>query len=86
MSNAFTNLKAARAAALKQSQQHPKDYVWLVSCFGWMVVRKPRLGVFTPSDATDVFGKTGTYWHNGVEKPFTKKQKVADQNATPTMS
>lgn len=76
-------LKVARAQALIASQANPKAYVTITACFGWSVVVSKRLNVFAPSDSTDVWGRTGTYWLNGVEKPFTAKQKITDQNKTP---
>ena len=26
------------------------------------------------------------YWLNGIEKPFTTKQKIADEQSTPTLN
>ncbi len=80
------NLDDARAYAAAYSQQHPRAYVTIESCFGWLVVSRKRLHRFAPSDATHFSGKTGTYWLNGHEKPFTSAQRISDQNATPAMS
>lgn len=79
----FNRLSDARAEALKQSVANPKLYYTITSCFGWMVTGAKRLNVFAPSDASDWSGRTGTYWLNGVEKPFTAAQKIQDDLATP---
>lgn len=86
MSTTYTSLPEARRAALALSQKNPTMYVAIGNCFGWMVVMHKRLNVFAPSDYTDTFGRTGTYWLNGKEKAFTAKQRIADQNATPDMN
>ena len=80
----FDKLDDARAHALAQSKLHPKFYYTITTAFGWMVTRAKRLSVFAPSDATDWSGRTGTYWLNGQEKPFTVKQKIMDDLKTPT--
>ena len=84
--NTFQRLDDARIAALDYSRRHPRAYVTIGSCFGWIVESHKRLNVHAPSDAKHWSGQTGTYWLNGKEKPFTTAQRVADQNATPTMS
>lgn len=81
----YNELSVARKAALKLSGENPRAYVTITPAFGWMVTVSKRLNVFAPSDSTEPFGRTGTYWLNGVEKPFTQKQKIADQNKTPLM-
>ena len=86
MVKTFTSLNDARAEALRISIAHPTLYVTIGSCFGWIVSTSKRLNVFAPSDYADPFGRTGTYWLKGVEKRFTEKQRIADQNATPMMS
>lgn len=83
--NYYSTLDAARAAALKLSKAHPESYVTIAADFSWVVMRSKRLSVFAPSDCSDVFGRTGTYWKNGVEKPFTKAQRIADDLATPAI-
>lgn len=71
----------ARAFARLLSQNNPGKYVTLFTCFGIFAQVDKRLHVFAP---TDSYGDS--YWLNGVEKPFTSSQRIADQNATPTMS
>jgi len=77
----YNSLEEARAEILKKSKAEPSRYFSLRACFGLRIVRQKRLHVFTPSDS---YGNT--YWLNGREKPFTKAQRIADQNATPSMS
>tara|TARA_R110000751_G_scaffold97633_11_gene190075 strand:+ start:123 stop:380 length:258 start_codon:yes stop_codon:yes gene_type:complete len=79
----YRSIKEAAAAALKVSKAHPKEYVTLnIWPFGGAyVTAATTFNVFTPSDS---FGDY--YWLNGKRKPFTAKQKIADQNATPTMA
>ena len=77
----YTVADEARAAALTASQANPSAYVTLFACFGLAVVINKRLHVFAPSDS---WGRT--YWRNGTEKAFTKKQIAADWKATPAMN
>lgn len=81
----FKTLSVARAHALETSKQFPAEYVVISDCFGWIVNRMKRLGVFAPSDYSDWSGKTGTYWLNGKEKAFSASQKLRDQINSPDM-
>jgi len=81
--NIFNDIDEARAFALAESKKNPTSYYLITSCFGWFVESASRLRVQSPSDATHFSGQTGTYWKNGKEKPFTEKQKIADELATP---
>lgn len=81
----FPKLTEARDAALRLSRQNPAKYYAIASCFGWIVIESTRLSVFAPSDYSEPFGRTGTYWKNGLEKPFTEAQRSADDRATPVM-
>lgn len=78
---AGTNATEARATALKLSRANPGMYVTIFSCFGAYCHMGKSLHVNAP---TDSWGKS--YWLNGVEKPFTSAQRLADDLATPTMS
>jgi len=74
-------LAEAKIEAAAYSAEHPSEYIILTACFGLFITARKRLGTFAPSDsACDV------YWLNGKEKPFTARQVIADQNATPTLS
>lgn len=68
--------------ALAISKANPGKYIIANTIFmhGYVHV-KDRLHVFDPSDAHH-----GMRWYilNGKIKPFSEKQKLADQNATPT--
>lgn len=77
----FETLAEAKTAILKKSKAEPLRYFTLCACFGLCILRHKRLHVFAPSDS---YGNT--YWLNGREKPFTKAQRIAEQNATPLMS
>ena len=78
---AGNTLQEAKVVALEYSQKHPSQYVTLFNVFGLYLTVSPRLHVFAPSDAIG-----GHYWINGKEKPFTTKQRIADQIATPHIS
>ena len=81
----FERLSAARAHALETSKKFPAEYVVISDCFGWMVTRIKRLGVFAPSDYSNWSGQTGTYWIGGKEKAFSAAQRMQDQIHTPEM-
>ena len=66
--------------AKKASIDNPGCYVTLYACFGIFVKIHKRLNVFAPSDSL-----FGIYWLNGKEKPFTAKQKIAAEKATPSL-
>ena len=66
--------------AKQASIQNPGCYVTLYACFGIFANIHKSLNVFAPSDSL-----FGVYWLNGKEKPFTKKQRIADQQATPSL-
>ena len=74
-------IKSAKLAASKISEEHPGMYVTVFACFGLYLSCHKRLNVFAPSDSY-----IKSYWLNGKEKPFTRKQKIANDLATPTMS
>ena len=76
------SLEEAKKEALALSLENPGKYITLCACFGIFAEVRSRLHVFSPSDSwfCDV------YWLNGKEKPFTKKQRIACQNATPALS
>jgi hypothetical protein len=74
------NESEAKKFAKDYSEKHPDLYVTLFSCFGIFLNTSKRLNVFAPSDALFC-----VYWFNGKEKPFTAKQKIADERATPTL-
>jgi hypothetical protein len=76
----YNTVEDARAAALKTSQENPKMYVTIYACFGLFISCHKRLNVFAPTDSY-----IKSYWLNGTEKPFSQKQIIADQIATPTM-
>ena len=63
------------------SLKNKGQYVTLFACFGLFLNHSKRLNVFAPSDSL-----FGVYWLNGIEKPFTTKQKIADEQSTPTLS
>ena len=81
MIKAGQNLKTAKQFALQLSKDNPNKYIALIACFGIFAVMYNRLNVFSPSDSC-----CESYWLNGKEKQFTAAQKIADQNATPTLS
>jgi len=62
------------------SIKNPGMYVTLYTCFGLYALLSKRLHVFAP---TDSWGDV--YWLNGNARLFTENQRIADQNATPTM-
>lgn len=74
-------LDEARAFAKLLSFKNPGKYVTLYSCFGIFAKLSDRLHVHEPSDSI-----VNHYWLNGMVKPFTSAQGLADQLATPTMS
>ena len=73
----------------KQAKQFAKDfsilnkgeYVTLFSCFGIFLNHSKNLNIFAPSDSL-----FGVYWLIVIEKPFTTKQKIADEQNTPTLN
>jgi hypothetical protein len=82
----YTTLSEARDAALRESEAAPSLYFWIYDCFGWAIDSAQRLPVYAPSDGTHWSGRTGSYWKAGKERDFSDKQRIADQNATPTLS
>tara|TARA_R100000664_G_C2685090_1_gene91472 strand:+ start:262 stop:507 length:246 start_codon:yes stop_codon:yes gene_type:complete len=80
MIKAGSNEQEAKQFALQQSLNNPDMYVTLFACFGIFCDIKKRLNVFAPSDSL-----FGVYWLNGREKPFSTKQRIADEKATPTL-
>lgn len=81
MINAGENLPTAKQFARKLSVENPGKYVLLIACFGIFATMHTRLNVYAPSDSC-----IDTYWLNGKAHKFTKRQRVADQNATPTLT
>jgi len=80
MISAGKNESEAKRFAKEYSEKNLGSYVTLFASFGIFVNTSKRLNVFAPSDAL-----FGVYWFNGKEKPFTAKQKIADERATPTL-
>jgi len=78
---AGSNEREAKRFARARSKENPGSYVTLYASFGIFCSIKKRMNVYEPSDSL-----FGVYWLNGKEKSFTKKQRIADQNATPTLS
>ena len=76
-----TTIADAKQEAKAYSAAHHGVYVTITACFGLFLSESKRLNVFAPSDSY-----IKCYWLNGVEKPFSEKQKIADQLATPIMS
>lgn len=74
-------LDEARAFAKLLSIKNPGKYITLYACFGIYAAIHDRLHIHGPSDSI-----VNHYWLNGLVKPYTKAQRIADQNATPTMS
>ena len=75
----FTRIADAEKAALDASKDGV--YAFLVAGLGEGYVQtQKRLHTFAPSDAM-----TNDYWLNGKRKPITASQRIADQNATPTL-
>ena len=72
--------KAIQNIAKAISNDHPGKYVLIVAAFGLHATVSARLNIFAPDDS--YFG-----WHvrNGKVRQFTTKQKIAAQNATPTL-
>ena len=72
--------KAIQNIAKEISLDHPGKHVVIVAAFGLYATVSARLNVFAPDDS--YFG-----WHvrNGKVRQFTTKQKIAAQNATPTL-
>jgi hypothetical protein len=81
---AGNTIAEAKQTAAKYSKAHPDLYVRVSSCFGLFLITEKRLHIFAPTDYSllDING----YWKRGKFKPFTKAQKQADQDATPTMN
>jgi hypothetical protein len=63
------------------SDKHPGKYIVLTATFGLFAEIRTNLNVFAPDDSY-----FNWYVLNGKIKNFTSKQKIAAQNATPTMS
>ena len=72
--------KAIQNIAKEISNDHPGQYVLIVAAFGLYATVSARLNIFAPDDS--YFG-----WHvrNGKARQFTTRQKIAAQNATPTL-
>lgn len=79
MLEAGKNLSEAKQFARHLSADNPGEYVLLIACFGLFATLHARLNVYAPSDSC-----IDTYWLNGKAHKFTDRQKIADQNATPT--
>ena len=72
--------KAIQNIAKEISLDHPGKYVLIVSAFGLYTAMSKRLNIFAPDDSY-----FGWYVRNGKVRQFTTKQKIAAQNATPTL-
>jgi|TARA_Y100000310_G_C20040279_1_gene515837 hypothetical protein len=77
-------LKEAKDFCKELSIKNPKKYINLFANFGLYAEISNRLNIHAPSSSGSPFLNTG-YWLNGKEKPFTEKQIITDQNATPTL-
>ena len=75
------NETEAKQFAKEFSLKNKGQYVTLFACFGLFLNHSKRLNVYAPSDSL-----FGDYWLNGVEKSFTTRQKIADEQSTPTLS
>ncbi len=76
------NEKSVQKNAIALSKKNKGMYIVVYVDFGQAFASmNKRLNVFSPSDSTFDW-----YIINGKVKKFTDKQKVADQNNTPTMS
>jgi len=76
------NEEQVKKSAISLSKKNRGMYIVPYVDFGQAFANmNKRLNVFSPSDAT-----FGWYVINGKVKKFTGKQKVADQNNTPTMN
>ena len=80
MRAAADTLEDSKVMAERVSRQNPGKYITLYSCFGLFIEVASRLSVHAPSDSVG-----GCYWLNGKEKRFTEAQRIADQQATPTL-
>jgi len=67
----------AKKTAIKYSKEYPNHYITITSCFGLHIVIEKNMSVHTPDDSYFKW-----YVLNGNVKPFTKRQKIAAQNAT----
>ena len=74
--NATTETEA-KAEAISVSLDNPGQYVTTFACFGLFLEVKPRLHATDPSAAG--------YCLTGTVKPFTERQVIADQQATPAL-
>ena len=75
------NEKEAKQFVKEFSIKNKGQYITLFANFGLFLSHSKRLNVFAPSDSL-----FGVYWLNGVEKSFTTKQKIADEQNTPTLN
>ena len=76
------SLKEGKVFAQKLSTDNPGKYITLCACFRLFAQIDKRLHIHAPSNSGNPFIDTG-YWLNGKHHPFTEKQCIADQNATP---
>ena len=72
--------KAIQNIAKEISLDHPGKYVLIVAAFGLHATVSARLNIFAPDDSY-----FGWYIQDGKVRQFTTKQKIAAQNATPTL-
>lgn len=75
------NETEAKQFAKEFSLENEGQYVTLFACFGLFLSHSKYLKVHAPSDSL-----FGVYWLNGIEKSFTTKQKIADEQSTPTLN
>lgn len=75
------NEEEAQTEALRLSEENPGRYIIISACFGIVATVTRNLNTFAPSDSCFSW-----YVFNGKLRTFTKKQRIADQNATPKLS
>ena len=79
-----TTSEAAKAEAVKVSRANPGKYITVDAVFGLLYISiAERLHIHAP---TDGHPSLRIYVLNGKVKRFNDKQRIADQNATPTMN
>jgi|TARA_R100000093_G_C1874498_1_gene52314 hypothetical protein len=85
MISAGKTIPEAKDFAQRLSAENPGKYVTIYSCFGLFAEINDRLHINAPSGSGSPFLNAG-YWLNGKERPFTEKQRIADEKATPALT